>query len=348
MTNCGSEAFAGALARLAAEADSPGLTSLARRVAAPVQVAVGGRPGVGVRTVAAALGRAGVSTSYVGAAARETDAEVAATVWVLAEVAKPEDVAAVTALRAAAMPVVHVLNKADLAGFTPAGPLIPAHRRAVALSATTGERPEPMVASLALAALDVDLLGDTELAALRVLCAEPADLSSPDAFLDEPHRLPREVRSRMLERLDLFGIAHAVVRLREVPDVDLAGLRLTLRGLSRIDDVCRRIEVFTAQAGYRRVRDALTVAAALAVTDPVVADWLSADDTVLAIMTAAVAVVEAVGIRVDPADAAAAHLRRAVQWRDYRGAPVNALHRSCADDIVRGSLRLFANSGGHR
>ena len=70
-------------------------------------------------------------------------------------------------------------------------------------------------------------------------------------------------------------------------------------------------------------------------------ELLSTDETVLAVMAAAVDVVEASGVRVDPGDDAASHLRRAVHWRRYSRGPVDALHRSCGADISRGSLRLL-------
>jgi len=75
--------------------------------------------------------------------------------------------------------------------------------------------------------------------------------------------------------------------------------------------------------------------------DQPLTEFLSTDETVLAVMAAAVDVVEAEGARVDTAADPAAHLRRAVYWRRYGRGPVNALHRSCADDIARGSLRLL-------
>ena len=68
---------------------------------------------------------------------------------------------------------------------------------------------------------------------------------------------------------------------------------------------------------------------------------LAADSTVLAVMTAAVDVIEAEGLTVDRGDTPAAHLDRAVRWRRYGRGPVNALHRRCSDDVVRGSLRLL-------
>ena len=58
-------------------------------------------------------------------------------------------------------------------------------------------------------------------------------------------------------------------------------------------------------------------------------------------MAAAVDVVQAHGLVVDPGTQPDAHLRRARHWRNYGRGPVDALHRSCSADIVRGSLRLL-------
>ena len=78
--------------------------------------------------------------------------------------------------------------------------------------------------------------------------------------------------------------------------------------------------------------------------DKRLAAFLTTDETVLAVMAAAVDVVEAVGVAVDRGDDAAAHLRRAVHWRRYSRGPVDALHRSCGADITRGSLRLLGRT----
>ena len=63
-------------------------------------------------------------------------------------------------------------------------------------------------------------------------------------------------------------------------------------------------------------------------------------------MSAAVEVLEAAGMAVDRADDVDAHLRRAVSWQRYSRGPVSDLHRRCALDIVRGSLRLWERAGG--
>jgi hypothetical protein len=94
------------------------------------------------------------------------------------------------------------------------------------------------------------------------------------------------------------------------------------------------------------VLDAVAELETLAVTDRRVGEFLSRDDTVVARMKAAVDVVEAVGMKVDHCDTAAAHLRRAVDWHRYRRGPVAGMHRACGADIVRGSLRLWTKVGG--
>jgi hypothetical protein len=53
-------------------------------------------------------------------------------------------------------------------------------------------------------------------------------------------------------------------------------------------------------------------------------------------------VVQTAGVAVDAGDDPAAHRRRASRWRHYGAGPVSALHRACAADITRGSLRLLA------
>ena len=94
---------------------------------------------------------------------------------------------------------------------------------------------------------------------------------------------------------------------------------------------------------YRRVRAAIAELHALATRsgDQELAGFLATDDTVLAVMAAAVEVVEADGMHVDRGDDRQAHRRRAVYWRRYGSGPVGALHCSCAADICRGSLRLL-------
>ncbi|ODR25635.1 hypothetical protein BHQ19_11205 [Mycolicibacterium porcinum] len=303
---------------------------MSARVSAPLCVEVRGRRGVGVSTVASALAGAGLEIGAPGDV----------TVLVVAEVLKPEDDALLAELRRAGRPALVVLNKADLAGSGPDGPVATASRRARLLQQTAGVPVVPMVAVLALArALPPRLLD-----ALRLLAAEPADLTSVDAFVAGGHRVSPAMRAELLERLDRFGIAHATVALSRGADAEsLPGL---WRRLSEVDRVLAAIDAAAAPVRYRRVQWALTELRA--VGGPAVGRFLTADDTVIAVMAGAVDVMQAEGLTVDPGDDRDAHLCRARRWRYYRDGPVNALHRRCGDDIVRGSLRLLGATGGLR
>ena len=322
----------GAGRKLFAHALADRWPTLARRVGAPIRIAVHGRPGVGAATVRAALAGSGRPVFTDGGA--DADAEI--DVLVVAEVAKPEDLTRAYD--------VAVLNKADLTGFGPGGPLVAAQRRCAGVTALVGVPAEPMVALLAVAAVDPGVLDDSLLDALRLLVDEPADLRSPDHFVDCAHRLPREVRQRLVGALDLFGIAHSVVVLRQDRRAGAAEVRAALRRVSRIDEVIAQITAAIAEAGYRRVLAVVDELQVSAITDAQIAAFLGADATVLARMAAAVDVVEGSGLRVDPADDAAAHLGRAVHWRQLADGPLRALHRDCAADIARGSLRLLAGA----
>ena len=333
--------FVDALARLAAAVDSSGLSALdglARRLAAPVRVAVHGCPGVGVRTVTTALAGAGI-----GIGAEDSEAEIG--VRVVTEAIKPEDEAALRLPR----PAVIVLNKADLAGFTPAGPMTEARRRCRQIAGSVGVPAEPMVALLAEAAQGSAVDGEMS-AALRLLVDEPGDLRTPDAFLAGPHRLSRADRWWLLETLDLYGIAHAVVALRDSPELHPRRLRALFRRLSGVDAVITRIEAVAAEVRYRRIGETVVDLETLAVGDPGVAAFLAAEQTVLARMAAAEALLRGSGIDVEPATAADtdALLRRAVRWQRYRDGPVNDVHRSCGADIGGGSLRLLSQLDGYR
>jgi len=253
-------------------------------------------------------------------------------VVVIAEAVKPED----RAVLGDDKPNVMVLNKADLTGLGGGGPLARAHRRAADYRALTGVPTVPMIALLAIAELDDELMWG-----LRVLVTEPADLTSTDAFVGTTHSLPPELRGRLLATLDRFGIARALLALGE--GADDAAVSAVLRRASQVDRVVEHIAAAAAPLRYRRVQTAIAELRSLAVLsdDNELADFLSADATVLAVMSAAVDVVESVGVQVDRGDDAAAHLRRAVHWRRYSRGPVNAVHRSCGADIARGSLRLL-------
>ncbi|WP_448414127.1 hypothetical protein [Mycolicibacterium sp. XJ1819] len=302
------------------------MTPIIRRLTAPLTVAVCGRDGVGRATVASALRAAGLTVGTQGAAD--------VTAVVVAEVLKPEDR---VAIRSAPGPTVVVFNKADLTGFGVGGPLAVARRRAADCRTRTGAPTVPMVALLAVADLD-DELAD----ALAFLVDHPADLTSADAFVAGEHPLSHTVRRRLLDTLDRFGIAHAILAVGS----GAVAQQAMLRRLSGVDAVVAQIEAAGAPVRYRRLSDALAELHALAAQsgDDTLAQMLCSDEAALALMSAAVDVVEDAGLRVDRSDDGRSHLRRAVHWRRYGRGPVDDLHRRCAADICRGSLRLLGRA----
>ena len=319
-------ALADVLGRYAASTGAPRLRAIEARLRAPLAVAVVGRPGVGRGAVARALTGAGVTVVTDAADVR---------VVVIAETPKPEDR---RALRGD-LPSLVVLNKADLSGRVVGGPLAAARRSADDIAVAVGRPVVPMVAHLADAELDGELIG-----ALRTLATEPADMTSTDAFVGSDHVVPAPIRRRLLERFDRFGLAHAVLAVVEGAGADAVAARV--RGLSQTEAVVERLGGFAAEVGYRRARAALVTLewAATETRDDDLAAFLAGDEGVIAMMAAAVGLFEASGLRVDPGDDPDTHVRRAVQWRRYADGPLDALHRRCAADISRGSLRLLGQA----
>ena len=319
----GHQIFTNELTRFAECAGDSRIAALIGDIDGPLRVAVRGRDGVGRGTVAAGL--AGAVTI-----ATDDDGTADVDVVVVAEALKPEDRAML-----GDGPTLVVLNKADLAGFGAGGPIAVADRRAAEIQALTGVPTVSMVGLLAVAALDDDLV-----TALHTLVVEPADLTSTDGFLSDGHSLPRSVRTRLLDTLDLFGIAHGVLALQQ--GTKAAALPAVMRRLSRLDRVLAQLAVVGAEVRYRRMRTALVQLRTMAVRGtPALTEFLSSDDAVIAVMAAAVDVVQAAGIPVDTDDNPSAHIRRALHWHRYSGGPVNRLHRHCGTDICRGSLRLL-------
>lgn len=311
-----------------------GLTDSRSSLRAPLRIAVHGLPGVGSTAVASAL--AALGRFEVVEQAPEFS------VRVVAEVVKPEDLAAIEAAQG---PVLVVLTKADLCGFGPGGPVETARRRCVRLAGRTGVAVAPMVGLLARCALRRDVLDGSMFEALRLLAGVPGDLRTAEAFISGPHPVSPELRQRLVDALDMFGIAHAVVALRDNRDATPDSVRSVLRRVSGVDEVAARIEALGAQVRYRRLCELVSEWDARAVTEPDIAELLLSDEVLLARMAAAIDVVCAAGLAVDldevAPDPQAAHLRRAVHWRNYAAGPVTAVHRACAADITRGSLRLW-------
>lgn len=316
MRGQGHQIFVDELARFATSSADQRVVATAQRAAEPLRVAVRGRPGVGCRTVARALQGAGSSSGMtVTPQARAADSDVDLVVYVTVEVVKPEDREAIAATR---RPVVAVLNKADLAGpLSGAGPIVMAQARCAQFSTLLGVPMESMIGLLAVAALD--------------------DLDT-------------EVRLRLLDTLDLFGIALGMAAFRPGrPSRTPAQLRTLLRRVSGVDAVIDKVTAAGSEVRYRRLLDAVAELEALAaqareIGGPI-GEFLRDDDTVLARMAAAVDVALAVGLDVGPLDDPAAHLPRAVRWHRY-SLDNGDMHRTCGADIARGSLRLWSLAGG--
>lgn len=331
MTRLGHYIFVEVLAGVAAQADDPRLGHLVGELRSPLRVGVLGRAGTGCSTVTRALRRCGVT---VVAAGEARDVEV----YVFTETLKPEDVAA---LSGSGPPRVAILNKADLCGFGGAGPLARAASRCRTLQAQAGVPTVPLAALIAAADVDDDMVG-----ALQVLASDPADLGSTDRFVAGPHLLSPAVRERLLAELDLFGTAHGVLAVRR--GADRAGVTAELHRASGAEEVLAAIDRAGAALRYRRVAAAHPLLAELSAgpDGALVAELLAGDEAVIARMAAAADVVTAAGMTVDTGDSRPAHLRRAVQWQRYAAGPLSPLHRMCAADIARGSLRLWARGGG--
>ena len=323
MAERGIDDFAAALVRVAAQRGDPELAAIAAGLTAPLRVAVrAGRRGVGRATVARALAAAGLTVT-VG-----NDAELV--VYVLAEVVKPEDGAAVRAL---ADPVLAVLNKVDLGG---GAPIAEVARR-------LGVPAQPMAGLLALAAGHREF--DRELwPALQALARYDADFGSAERFVAGPHPVPPTVRLRLCQALDLPATSAAVAAVR--CDRTPAQVRAMLRRLSRVEAVLRAVDRVGATARYRRLCRAMTRLAALAVSDDRISGLLRCRDTVLARMAAAAGVLQADGLPVARHGDPAALLAEAALWQRYRGGPVNAVYGCCAADVVRGSLLLWSMGCG--
>jgi hypothetical protein len=76
--------------------------------------------------------------------------------------------------------------------------------------------------------------------------------------------------------------------------------------------------------------------------------WLASDVVAALRAAAATAALEADGLAVDTAMDCDAHLRRALHWRRYGHRTTADLHRRCAADLSRGSLRLLTRAGPPR
>lgn len=356
MRGQGHQIFVDELARFADGQGDPRVSAIARRAAAPLRVAVCGRRGVGRRTVARALDRAGGATGISARVTPAPEGDADAVVHVLAEAVKPEDAQAIAEFSVARRPVLAVLNKADLVGSLSGrggdGPIAAARARCAELSALVGVCVEPMIGVLALAALDN--LDGTDWTALTALAADPATCldGSFAGFLAADSPVPADARRRLLDTLDLFGIALAIAAIRQGRSA--AQVLTLLRRISGADVVLARVGALGAEARYQRVLAAVADLEALAAgggrPGERIIGFLSRDDTVVARMAAALDLAEAAGLDTDDEGFPdmhrdpSAHLPRAVRWQRYSRGSASELHRACGADIARGSLRLWSQA----
>ena len=200
-------------------------------------------------------------------------------------------------------PTLVVLNKADLAGFGAGGPIAVADRRAGEIQVLTGVPTVPMVGLLAAATLDDELI-----AALRALTVEPADLTSTDGFLSAEHSLSRERAQRDCWTPSTCSASPtASSRCGRAPRPPRC-LPCCV-GSARSTACWRGWPWSGAEVRYRRMRSALVRLRTMAACGrPALAEFLSGDDAVIAVMAAAVDVVQGAGLTVDHDDEPSAHL----------------------------------------
>ena len=106
--------------------------------------------------------------------------------------------------------------------------------------------------------------------ALRGLAALDDDilqtmLISADIFTSWECDVPAGIRLRLLEKLDLFGVAHAVEAIRKEPEITAGALRRSLLDASGLESVRQRLSVvFAARADGIKAAAALASVTALA------------------------------------------------------------------------------------
>jgi hypothetical protein len=178
----------------------------------------------------------------------------------------------------------------------------------------------PVVAALARCAQFSALVGVSVQPMIGLLAVVAVD-EPPDAVWSAVFTTERRW---LLRTLGVFGTAVAVAAVRKgwTP----AQLRALFRSLSCVDTVVAGVNALGAEVRYRRVLDAVAELEALAVgAGPFgerIGEFLAHDDTVLARMAAAT------DLDLGP---------------DGDGS--GDLHRACAADITRGSLRLRSRAG---
>lgn len=217
-----------------------------------------GSPDAGAETSAAAVAAADAVLYVVTQAVRADDAQVLAAFT------------AATAGRAGPANAIAVLNKADtVAAESVPGAQGDVGRAAALLAARQAEVLGPRVADvlpvvgLLAETAETGVFGTAEAGALAALAGTDAAtraamLLSADLFTTLSCPVPAGTRTRLLERLDLYGVARALAALDANPQCSTGALRRLLRECSGLDRLHARLgAVFRARA------DAIKAAAAL-------------------------------------------------------------------------------------
>ena len=90
-------------------------------------------------------------------------------------------------------------------------------------------------------------------------------LISADIFTSWECDVPSGTRLRLLEKLDLFGVSHAVEAIRKEPEITAGALRRSLLDASGLEAVRQRLDVvFAARADGIKAAAALASVTALA------------------------------------------------------------------------------------
>lgn len=355
VTTRGFENFRAAVARFAAEPlmrrvrGGQPVHDVAARAADPLRIAVRGRPGVGVSSVIAALGRTmpaegiGHLLMEIPLDGRPASADAAdVDVVVIAEALKPEDR---QVLAESTVPRLLVLNKADLTDAgTHRGPWTAALARCAQYRAETGVPTLPLAAQAPLADID-----DEMVAAIKTLVTDPADTRSVDGFVSGEHPVSVEMRQRLLRQLDLYPIGCAIGAMRQAPDLDAAGLTSLLRDISGIDALIAALSAAMLQARYRRAKAVVAALHHIGMTGELSSEidrFLGSDECVLAVMDCAADAAAAAGLTVSGGEHPEDHRLRAVRWQRFSAGPVTPMYANIGTDICRGSLRLWKSAGG--
>ncbi len=255
--------------------DTPGLDSLDQASSRRTEVLLGAAGGAPV-SAAEVTPRAGEPGLDAGSQAAIAQAE--AVLYVLTQAARADDEQALAGFHACSTPqartpvnAVAVLSKADQVGGD--DPWATATELAAEQAGALRHRVWDVLPLVGLVAeaTGTGHFTEADAEALRGVAALPADerellFFSADLFLRPETPVPVAARARLLERLDLFGIRHAVTELAAEPRLATGELRRRLADASGFPAVREVVE-----STFRRRADAIKAGVALTALDAVAA-----------------------------------------------------------------------------